>query len=107
MYDFDHAFMQLHHNPTPEQIRGLSLFDPSRAATRRNWLSKHMLRLYKLLGFYSRNIGGRGVYEPVHRKIQLNEILKFYLKWAEQCGKDQDLEKFREVLQKARSNSDS
>ncbi|KAF1768367.1 hypothetical protein GCK72_000179 [Caenorhabditis remanei] len=127
MSDFDHAFAQLQHNPTPEQLEVFTsqvetlskmlkfdqmkrkLQDCLSSILREQRfdgirLSEHMLRLYKLLGSYSRSLGGRGVYEQLYRKAHFNESLKFYLQWAEQCAKERVLEPFKEVLQKARDS---
>ncbi|PIC51120.1 hypothetical protein B9Z55_001762 [Caenorhabditis nigoni] len=61
-----------------------------------------MLRLYKILGQYSENPGMKGIYVQLHATGNFNKSLKFYLQWAEELAKKNELTEFTEVLEMAR-----
>ncbi|CAI5438557.1 unnamed protein product [Caenorhabditis angaria] len=65
-------------------------------------VNEEVLRIYKLLADFSQRLGATGVYEQIDKKGYFQKSLKFHLQWAEEYGKADNLEKFRNVLDLAR-----
>ncbi|KAJ1350703.1 hypothetical protein KIN20_006567 [Parelaphostrongylus tenuis] len=61
-----------------------------------------MLRLYRLLGKYSKNLGAVNVFEKVEEQGRFEHSLKFHLMWAETYAQSGDLKGFTKVLSLAR-----
>ncbi|CAL2046135.1 unnamed protein product [Caenorhabditis brenneri] len=121
----DNAFKQLAQNPTSEtlesvttQIETLTRMLPRhemKAALLDNMgriLREHrfdhirkdetMLRLYKVVIAYSDNMGGNEIFKQLRKKGHFNNSLKFYVLWAEECGKEKSFDDFKTVLKLAR-----
>uniref|UniRef100_A0A1I7V4W4 Protein kinase domain-containing protein n=1 Tax=Caenorhabditis tropicalis TaxID=1561998 RepID=A0A1I7V4W4_9PELO len=125
MSDISQAFKQLEQNPIPEalesfttQIETLSKM-LSRDAMKTGLIGnigrilkeqkfdrirkdEAMLRLYKILIAYSDNLKGSGIFKELLKKGHFNNSLKFYLLWAEECGKEKLFDEFKKVLCLAR-----
>ncbi|ULU01775.1 hypothetical protein L5515_004657 [Caenorhabditis briggsae] len=129
MTQIDQAFRDLEYNPTADalgtfttQLETLSkmlpfpdmkagLMDCLRKIRRdrrfdavRN--DETMLRLYKILGQYSENLGMKGIYLQLHTTGNFSKSLNLYLQWAEELAKKQDLTEFTKVLDMARKALD-
>ncbi|VDM56142.1 unnamed protein product [Angiostrongylus costaricensis] len=61
-----------------------------------------MLRLYRILAKYSKNMGAAKVFEKVEEQGRFRHSLKFHLMWAESYAQSGDLNEFVNVLSLAR-----